>query len=115
MARLEYEAALATFMSELSGAGIPGLRRCRSVRFERLPWVAGRPAYQDWYELDGTAALDPLEAGAVLAALEAPHAAVARLAGTGTGMLFASRSEPDPDLLGRVAEPLIAWVDKPAG
>jgi hypothetical protein len=115
VARVEYEAALATFMRELSGAGIPGLRRCRSVRFERLPWVAGRPAYQDWYEMDGTATLDPLEAGAVRAALEAPHAAVARLAGTGTGGLFASRSEPDPDLLGRVPEPFIAWVDKPAG
>ena len=111
----EYEAALATFMDELSAAGIPGLKRCRSIRFEELPWVAGRPAYQDWYELDGTAGLDALEAGAVRAAMEAPHAAIARLAGTGIGGLFAGRSESDADLTRPSAEPAFAWVDKPAG
>lgn len=110
-----YEAALSTFMDELSGAGIPGLRSCRSIRFEELPWVGGRPAYQDWYELNGTAGLDALEAGAVRAAIEAPHAVIARLAGTGVGGLFAGRSETDTDLSGPSAEPSIAWVDKPVG
>lgn len=115
VADFEYEAALAAFIAELSGAGIPGLIRCRSIRFEQLPWVAGRAAYQDWYELDGTSGLDSLEVGAVRAAMEAPHAAIARMSGTGIGGLFASRSEPDPDLRGPIAEQSIAWVDKPAG
>jgi hypothetical protein len=111
----EYEGALALFFRQLSGSGIPGLRQCRSIRFEQLPWVAGRPVYQDWYELEDTAALDSLEAGAVRAAMEAPHAAITRLAGVGMGGLFASRSEPDRHPLEPLAEPRIAWVDKPAG
>jgi len=53
--------------------------------------------------------------GAVRAAMEAPHAAIARLAGTGIGGLFAGRSESDTDLSAPTTEPSIAWVDKPLG
>ena len=91
----EYEAVLATFMGELFTAAIPGLRRIRSIRFEGLPWVAASPAYQDWYELEETAALAALEAGAVRASMAAPHAAIARLAGIGSGGLFARRSDSE--------------------
>jgi hypothetical protein len=110
-----YEAALAAFMGELSAAAVPGLRRCQSIRFEGLPWVAASPAYQDWYELDGTAVLDALEAGAVRAAMAAPHAAIARLAGIGSGGLFARRSDSERVPRASIGGARIAWVDKPAG
>jgi hypothetical protein len=115
----EYEAALAAFVDHLAGAGIPGLRRCRSAKFDELPWIPKRPGYQDWYELDDSAALDALETGAVRAAMEATHAAIARLSGAGSGGLFAARSESSGDSVDPpVAEPgarvRIAWVDKPA-
>jgi hypothetical protein len=115
VAPADYEAALADFIAALAGAGIAGLRRCRSVRFEVLPWVPGRPAYQDWYELDGSAALDTLERGAVAAAMEARHSAVARLAGNGSGGLFASRSDGSSLVFADGWEPRVAWIDKPAG
>jgi hypothetical protein len=111
----DYEAALVEFIAALAAAGIDGLRRCRSVRFRGLPWVPGRPAYQDWYELDGSASLDTLERGAVAAAMEASHAAVARLAGNGSGGLYVSRSDGWSIAFANGSESRVAWIDKPAG
>jgi hypothetical protein len=115
VAATEYEAALAGFVSSLANAGIEGLRGCRSVRFDGLPWVPGRPAYQDWYELDGSAALDTLEKGAIAAAVDASHAAIARLASNGSGGMFACRSDGPSRAPVPGTELRVAWIDKPAG
>jgi hypothetical protein len=116
VAESEYDAALGAFMRQLLATGVPGLTRCRSIRFEGLPWVPGLPAYQDWYELEGSSALDSLEAAAVTSAMAAPHSAIARLAGHGSGGLFRSRSDlPAAAHFPEGSETWVTWLDKPAG
>jgi hypothetical protein len=111
----EYEAALRAFMRQLLATGVPGLERCRSIRFDGLPWVPGRPAYQDWYELEDSTALDSLESGATTSAVAAPHSTIARLAGHGAGGLFRSRSDWPAARFPEEAEARVIWLDKPAG
>ena len=62
--------------------------RARS-RYAGAPWAAdGGEAYEDWYLLEGSAALDPLNAAAVTASRQAPHDAAAAVAAGGTAGLY---------------------------
>jgi hypothetical protein len=84
----EYESALGAFHRRLAAVGAPGFIRSEAHRLESLPWLSGSPAYEDWYLLSDSAALDPLEAAAVGARLGASHDAVAARAGPGAGGLY---------------------------
>lgn len=68
-------------------------------------------AYEEWYLLDDSAALDPLNDAAVSGVCEEPHNRVAREAADGTGGLYRLRAGD-----GQLSESRHAlWLSKPAG
>jgi hypothetical protein len=107
----DYEAAQRRFHSALAAAPPQGFERSFSIALEGAPWAAGGgEAYEDWYLVDGSAALDPLNAAAVSASRQAPHDAAAALAAGGTAGLYSLRlGRPGP------APGTATWYAKPEG
>jgi hypothetical protein len=109
--REDYQAAQRQFHEALAQAPPTGLVCSWSASIGAAPWTpVDREAYEDWYLLEGSAALDTLNDGAVTASRQQPHDAAARLAEGGTAGLFRLRS-------GHVQNsPTTAtWFSKPAG
>jgi hypothetical protein len=104
-----YEAAHREFHDVLRGAGIEGLLAVRVFRLAAVPWLGGRPGYEDWHLLEGSAGLDLLDRAAVSGARQMPHDRIAAMAGAGTAGLYALRT-------GTVATAAVAhWLAKPDG
>jgi hypothetical protein len=112
----EYEAVQRRFHEALRDAPPEGFIGSRSLALAGAPWtsadggVGGNGAYEDWYFVQGSAALDPLNAAAVSAARRGPHDTAAAAADGGTAGLYLLRR-------GTLADPpLIAtWFAKPRG
>jgi hypothetical protein len=107
----DYETAQRRFHTALAAAPPSGFDRSFSVAVMGAPWAGGGgEAYEDWYLMDGSAALDPLNAAAVSASRQAPHDAAAALAAGGTAGLYSLR-------LGAAGAPprTANWFAKPAG
>jgi len=68
-------------------------------------------AYEEWYLLDDSAAIDPLNEAAVSGVCEAPHNRVAREAADGIGGLYRLRAGGEDLSHARYA----LWLSKPAG
>jgi hypothetical protein len=106
----DYEAAQRRFHSALSATPPRGFQRSFSVAVEGLPWAANREAcYEDWYLIEGSAALDPLNEGAISASRQAPHDAAAALAAGGTAGLYSLRQGMPAAVPG-----VLTWFTKPA-
>jgi hypothetical protein len=106
-----YEALQRRFHAALGAAPPAGFLHSRSLAIAGAPWAGGgNDAYEDWYLLEGSAALDPLNAAAVSASRQAPHDAAAAVAGGGTAGLYLLR-------LGSAdqAPHAATWFAKPAG
>lgn len=106
-----YEAAQRAFHDALAAEPSAGLVGSFSHAVRGAPWAnAGGEAYEDWYLVHGSAALDPLNIAAVSAGRHAPHDAAAAHAAGGTAGLYRLR-------LGELeAGPSVAhWFAKPAG
>jgi hypothetical protein len=104
-----YEELLLRFHHALAARPSPGFVRSFSTRASELPWLTADVAYEDWYLLADSGALDPLDAAAVDASRRDVHDAAARCARTGTGGLYRL-------LHGTVIEPAeTVWFAKPAG
>ena len=107
--RAAYEAAQRSFQAALNQAGGEGFQRSLSYRIHGAPWIRGGEGYEDWYLLDGSHALDPLNELAVSPSLRPEHDAAARSA-TGAGGLYRlMRGVP------RLADGAVAWMSKPRG
>jgi hypothetical protein len=106
-----YEATQRRFHSALAGAPPPGFIRSFSAALSGAPWAAqGGPAYEDWYLVDRSAALDPLNQAAITASRQAPHDAAAALAAGGAAGLYVLRAgTPLP------APRHATWFAKPRG
>jgi len=105
----EYESLHREFHAALLRSSVNGLVRIRVHRLGAIPWLGGRPGYEDWHQLEGSAALDVLNRAAVSGMRQAPHDRVAALAADGIAGLYGVR-------LGRPVDPRIAyWLSKPAG
>jgi hypothetical protein len=76
-----YETALRRFHASLAASPPPGFIGSTSYRM--------RGGYADWYLLESSAALDPLNEAAVSAARGASHDAVAHMSADGAGKLLA--------------------------
>ena len=106
----DYESVQRRFHTALATVPPPGFRRSWSVAVHGAPWTGAGAAYEDWYLLDGSAALDPLNTAAVTASRQAPHDAAAALAANGTAGLYTVK------LGAPVAPPQVAtWFAKPTG
>ena len=100
VARADYEGRLRAFHEQLAGAGSEGFLRSAVYRVDAR--------YEDWYLVEGSFALDPLNDAAVGTRMRAAHDAAAAEAGGGMGSLFRLHSGvPEP------ASGEVAWLSKP--
>jgi len=90
----------------------PGFHESVVFRVRGASWLnTTDEAYEEWYLLDDSAAMDPLNFAAVSGVCEEPHNKVAREAADGIGGLYRLRAGD-----GRVSESRYAlWLSKPAG
>lgn len=106
-----YESALLEFHRRLAGAPPPGFSASAVYRVAPTPWLDDREGYEDWYLVEASWALDPLNRGAVSGPVEAAHAAVAALMEAGHGGLYALVwGEPT-----RAGDSTVAWLSRPRG
>ena len=107
----DYERRQRAFHAALAAAPPDGFLRSSIVRTSGAPWAnAGRTAYEDWYLVRDSAALDVLNEAVISASRAVPHDAAAAVAAGGTAALYRLRAgAPDPSA--RVAQ----WFAKPDG
>src|SRR5689334_18669091 len=88
-----YVSHLAGFHRTLAANKPKGFQGSVVFRIEDPDWLQTRGAvFEEWYLLDDSAAMDPLNDAAVSGACEQPHNLVAREAAGGTGGLYRLRS-----------------------
>jgi hypothetical protein len=114
----EYEAGLRRFHASLAGTPPPGFVGSTSYRIG--------DGYGDWYLVDSSAALDPLNEAAVRGARAAPHDSVAHKSADGAGkllMLVTGDPRTEPGFEIRLSKPrgmsygdfykrLAPWTDR---
>jgi len=107
----EYEARQRAFHAALGAAPPTGFHGSRCLAISGAPWAAtGGEAYEDWYLVRDSAALDPLNAAAISAVRQAPHDAAAAVAAGGVAGLYRVR------IGAFLTAPAAAyWFSKPAG
>lgn len=107
-----YVAHLERFHRTLAANSPPGFQRSVVFAIQDAGWLETRgPAYEEWYLLDDSAAMDPLNDAAVSGACEQPHNLVAREAAGGTGGLY--RLRDGHENLGEAR--FAVWLAKPDG
>jgi hypothetical protein len=112
VATSEYERMQVDFHRALAGAGVSGFQGSTIFRIDgQAPWVGGSPAYADWYLLDGSSVLDPLNEAAVSGLRKGPHDVLAHSMGAGAGSLLQLRG-PAADVPGARWS---TWLAKPRG
>jgi hypothetical protein len=82
-----YEESLLRFQQRLGQQQPPGFGGSASFRVAALPWLGNRPGYEDWCLLDGSWALDPLNAFAVAGPVMSAHDSAAAQMEEGHGGL----------------------------
>lgn len=107
----DYERLQQRFHQTLAADAPAGFLRSGSAAIRGAPWAnwAGA-AYEDWYLVRDSAALDPLNEAAVAAARRGAHDQAAALAEGGTAGLFRLRLGSWPE-----APREHLWFAKPAG
>jgi hypothetical protein len=84
-----YERLLIDFHKVLKANAPVGFIASLIFRIQNAPWIgSGGPAYEDWYIVENSASLDPLNDAAVSGARKAPHDLVAALAASGAAGLY---------------------------
>jgi hypothetical protein len=110
--REEYEQRQQRFHSALRAAPSRGFRSSRSFAISGASWAgSGGEAYEDWYLVEDSAALDPLNQAAITAPRQLSHDAAAAAAEGGTAELYSLRRGSVGDTIPSRA----AWFSKPAG
>jgi hypothetical protein len=108
---VQYEADVSRFHNALAASPSPGFARSYAMAILGAPWANdSADAYEDWYLVSNSAALDPLNDAAISGHRQAPHDSAAAAAGGGTGGLYRLRSGT-PQEVPRFSY----WFAKPAG
>ena len=109
--RAAYESAQQAFQHALAESPSTGFVRSFSHAITGAPWAnQGGEAYEDWYLVRDSAALDPLDTAAVTAGRKGAHDAAASLAAAGTAGLYQLKLGTAP-----TAPRSAQWFAKPAG
>ena len=88
----EYDTLLRHFHRALAEAPPVGFARSACLAHQGTPWAnEGGEAYEDWYLVSDSAALDPLNDAAITASRQLPHEVAAAAAGGGTAGLYRAR------------------------
>jgi hypothetical protein len=108
----DYRTHLAEFHETLARNKPPGFHNSTVFQISNPPWLnTPGTAFEDWYLVENSAALDPLNDGAVSGACEEPHNRVAREAADGTAGLYRLRS----GTLNLAEARYATWFSKPSG
>jgi len=103
---------LVQFHETLAANKPSGFQQSVVFRIRDASWLkTNGEAYEEWYLLDDSAAMDCLNEAAVSGACEEPHNRVAREAADGVGGLYRLRVGQEHLAHARFA----AWLAKPAG
>jgi hypothetical protein len=108
--RAAYEAELLRFHAALAAMSIGGFIGSRSFEVAGLPWVPAAHAYEDWYLLGDSGALDRLNDAAIKAQAQPPHDRLAAKALFGAGGIYRHK-RGFPSDVGLHAY----WFEKPIG
>ena len=107
-----YEDHLCGFQQTLAANKSSGFQQSVVFRIRGASWLkTSDEAYEEWYLLDDSAAMDPLNDAAVSGACEEPHNRVAREAADGIGGLYRLREGVEDLDQAKFA----IWLNKPAG
>jgi len=107
-----YRGLIRDFHASLARRGPSGFLESIAYAIPGAEWIRGAlPAFEDWYLLEGSAALDPLDRGAVSTPHQAPHDTIAGAVAGGTGGLYRLRQGTPLGPEARVGR----WCSKPDG
>ena len=107
-----YEDHLREFQQTLAANKSSGFQQSVVFRIRGASWLnTSDEAYEEWYLLDDSAAMDRLNEAAVSGACEEPHNRVAREAADGIGGLYRLREGVENLDQTKFA----IWLGKPAG
>jgi hypothetical protein len=107
-----YEAGLIQFHRTLGSTKPTGFRGSTVFLLDSASWLAtNTSAYEEWYLLDDSAAMDRINHAAVNGPCEEPHNFVARYAAGGIGGLYRLRAGLEQ--LGK--SNFATWISKPGG
>jgi hypothetical protein len=106
-----YEETIMRFQSDLVRQPPPGLRAATSFRIEAVPWLSNYAGYEDWYLLEGSWAMDPLNGFAITGRTQSSHDTAAAQMEEGHGGLYAhAGGDPSP-----AAQSSVFWLTRPRG
>src|SRR5678810_493323 len=107
-----YEDHLREFQQTLAANKSKGFQQSVVFRMRGASWLkTNGEAFEEWYLLDDSAAMDRLNEAAVSGACEEPHNRVAREAADGTGGLYRLRAGSEELAQAK----FVNWLSKPAG
>ena len=110
--RESYEDDLMKFHTSLASSKPNGFQYSVVFRIKGAHWTGeGAEAYEDWYVVEGSSALDVLNDAAISYAHKEPHDRVAQRAAGGAGGLYRFRSGQVDVRGSRFA----TWLSKPEG
>jgi len=110
--RGQYLDYLIEFHRTLAANKSPGFQRSVVFSINGANWLkTDGEVFEEWYLLDDSAAMDPLNEAAVSGTCEEPHNRVAREAADGTGGLYRLRAGSEDLARAKFA----TWLSKPAG
>ena len=110
--RGSYADHLGQFHHTLAANKPGGFQKSVVFRIENANWLSTQgEAYEEWYLLDDSAAMDRLNDAAVSGACEEPHNRVAREAADGIGGLYRLRAGEENLATAKFA----LWLSKPNG
>jgi hypothetical protein len=108
----QYESDLVQFHQTLQASKPEGFQRSVVFAIKAAFWLSTEgSAYEEWYLLDNSAAMDRINYAAVNGPCEEPHNRVARNAADGVGGLYRLRLGNDHFETAKIA----TWFSKPAG
>ena len=115
VAEEEYQTKLRAFHQILQKQKPPGFFFSLVLQTVRLPWMPEqRETYEDWYIIENSVALDPLDQAAVTGICQEPHYQIARLAANGTGGLYRLKAG-SVDVAQLATIRYATWFRKPSG
>ena len=110
--RGSYVDHLVEFHCTLAANKPDGFQQSVVFRITNADWLnTDGEAYEEWYLLDDSAAMDRLNEAAVTGVCEEPHNRVAREAADGTGGLYRLRAGAEDLAQAKFA----VWLSKPSG